>query len=117
MEDISLDKISEVLNSPDLMSNLKSIMGQLGVSSAEKPDIVVEESGLEEKKGIKEITEALNSNSIFSSITQFLSKNKAERIALLTALRPFLSDEKKGVLDGILQILKVANILLASNII
>ena len=115
MDELSVDKISEVLNSPDLMKNIQSILGQLSSENeATKSTALVPESNT---NGISNVIEALNNNGILSSVMSFLSQNKAERIALLSALRPFLSDEKKVILDSVLQILKVANVLLATNII
>lgn len=114
MEDFSIDKISELLSSPDLMKNVQSILGNLNNTQKEKPDIVVESN---ETNGLAELAAAMSSNGLLSSITSFLSQNKTERIALLSALRPFLSGEKQQILDSILQILKIANILTASNIL
>ena len=115
MEELSVEKISDVLNSPDLMQNIQSVLSQLANSSETKSDIeVVSENKAPE---LSNIMEAFNNSGLLSSVTSFLSQNKAERIALLSALRPFLSDEKKAILDSVLQLLKLANILLATNII
>ena len=115
MEENSMDKISELLNSPDLLKNVQSILGKLGTNEQEKPDIVLDENS--ENFNITDIMKTLGGNNLLSSITSFLSENKTERIALLSALRPFLSAEKQATLDSILQIPKIANILLASNIL
>lgn len=115
MDELSLDKISEVLNSPDLMKNIQSVLGQLNTSSepADSTALVTENNSM----GIGNIVEMLNNNGMLSSVMSFLSQNKTERIALLTALRPFLGDEKRAILDSVLQILKLANVLLATNIL
>lgn len=115
MEENTMDKISELLNSPDLLKNVQSILGKLGTSEQEKPDIVLDENS--ENFNITDIMKNLGGNNLLSSITSFLSENKTERIALLSALRPFLSADKQATLDSILQILKIANILLASNML
>ena len=116
MEGISGEKISELLNSPDLMNNLQSILGQFTGGGEQKADIVVpdksESSALADLSGIADL---LGGNNFISSISSFLSQNKTERIALLSALRPFLSEDKQVTLDSILKILKTANIFLAAN--
>lgn len=115
MEDVSFEKISELLSSPDLMKNVQNALSQLNLGKEiETPGTIVAE---ENSSGdITKIMETLNSSGLLSSVASFLSQNKTERIALLSALRPFLSSEKKGVLDSILQLLKVANVLLATNL-
>lgn len=113
MNDISVDKITEVLNSPDLMKNVQSILGQLTESENGSTDLIPLNST--EDNSSVQIAEVLNSNGALTAISSFLSKNKTERIALLSALRPFLSEEKQKILDSVLQILKVANIFLATN--
>lgn len=115
MDESSINKINEILNSPDLMKNVQAILGGLSSSQSDKPDIVIDENN--QKSEITDVLQALSSNGLLSSITSFLTKNKAERIALLTALRPFLSDDKKGIVDSILQVLKITNILTAANIL
>lgn len=115
MEDISMDKISELLSSPDLVENIQNALSglNLGKERSGSGAIVSEDGGSE----VSQIVETLSNSNILSSVASFLSTNKAERIALLSALRPFLSEEKRVVLDSILQILKLANVLLATNII
>ena len=116
MENISMDKISELLNSPDLMKNIQSALSQLNVGGA-KEEMSIVESVNSQQNDINQIMETLSSSGILSSVSSFLSSNKTERIALLTALRPFLNDEKKVILDSILQILKFANVVLATNLL
>lgn len=113
MEQLTTDKISEVLSSPDLMKNIQSVLGQLTQSSDVQSTALVENNS----NDLSEILQVLNNSNALSSVVSFLSHNKAERIALLSALRPFLSDEKKTILDSVLQILKVVNILLSTNIL
>ena len=115
MEELSIDKISEVLQSPDLMKGISAVLGQLGAEgeASESTAIVPEVR----ETGIEGVAEILSNSGILSSVVSFLSQNKAERIALLSALRPFLSDEKKVILDSVLQILKVASLLIATNIL
>ena len=115
MNDISVDKITEVLNSPDLMKNVQSILDQLAESEKVSTDLVPLNDSVETDSA--QITDVLSSNGALTAISSFLSKNKTERIALLSALRPFLSEDKQKLLDSKLQILKVANIFLATNLI
>ncbi len=115
MDENVMEKVTELLNSPDLLKNVQAVLGQLGGQEAQKPDIVVE--GKESFGDISDAVQALSSSGLLSSLTSFLSQNRTERLALLSALRPFLSAEKQSLLDSILQLLKIANILLAANII
>ena len=115
MEDISAEKISELLSSPDLMKNIQNALSGLNLGGTKAvSDTIVAEDG---QANVSQMIEALSNSNILSSVASFLSNNKAERIALLSALRPFLSEEKKVVLDSILQILKLANVFLATNLI
>lgn len=111
MDDISTDKLSELLNSPDLLKNVQSVIEQIGGFSSPKPDIIVDEA-----KSAPELN-SLDTSSIINSISSLLSNNKAERIALLLALKPFLSAEKQAMLDSVLYILKAANLFLGANIL
>ncbi len=108
MNDIPMDKINEILSSPDLLKNVQSVLGQL--SSRETNEILPVAASNESSNN-----NALEINGIVSSISNFLSENRTERIALLTALRPFLSDEKKNIIDGIVQILKASGLLTLTN--
>ncbi len=115
MDENVMEKITELLNSPDLLKNVQSVLGQLGGQEAAKPDIIIDSK--DNSTDISDAVQALSSSGLLSSLSSFLSQNRSERIALLSALRPFLSAEKQSLLDSILQLLKVANILLAANII
>lgn len=115
MDDLNLDSIANIIKSPELIKNIQSIFNQISPTKEETGnDIIVENDN---STDVAEIANILGNSNILSSVTSFLSQNKTERIALLLALRPFLSAEKQSVLDSILQILKVANVLLVSNIL
>ena len=115
MEEFSMDKISEILSSPDLMKNIQSALSQLNIGNKDAGSAIVPAEAPQNEIG--QLVETLSKSGVLSSLSTFLSNNKAERIALLSALRPFLSNEKKAILDGILQILKVADIILAANML
>ena len=115
MNDISVDAITDILNSPDLMKNVQKILSGLSDNKSDETNLIPVSNSSE--KSEPQLLEALEANGLLKSISSFLSQNKAERIALLTALRPFLSEEKRKILDSLLQILKVTNIFLASNTI
>ncbi|MBE6649874.1 MAG: hypothetical protein E7613_01040 [Ruminococcaceae bacterium] len=114
-DSVSVDKITELLNSPDLMKNVQSILGQLTENEKSSTELVSLNNVTSNESS--QIAEVLSSNGVLTAISSFLSKNKSERIALLSALRPFLSSEKQKILDSVLQILKVANIFLVTNAI
>ncbi len=111
MEDNINSKISEILSSPDLMSNIQSIVSSLG--NGDKEDKTNEEKNSSE--AITDIVQAVTQNGLMGSIGKFLTENQNERIAFLTALRPFLSEEKRETLDFIIQILKAVNVFLSVN--
>lgn len=112
MEDITTDKISEILNSPDLMNNIQNILSGLNLNKT--TDIV---NSKDTKEDVIDVISNISENNLLSNIGNFLAQNKNERVALLSALRPFLSDEKQETLDLIIQILKAVNIFLAANIL
>lgn len=114
MEDTLNQKISELLSSPDLLNNVKSILS--GLNKSEKTnDVIISDNNPSDE--ISEIVQTVSQNGILNSITKFLSENQNERIALLTALRPFLSSEKQETVDFIIQILKAVNIFLSVNML
>lgn len=107
------EKIYSLLNSPDLMANIQNVLSGLsGEKSTGNSLQVNNESSL----GITDVVQTLSSNNILSGLGNFLKENQSERIALLSALRPFLSSEKQETLDLIIQLLKVAGILFSANI-
>lgn len=113
MEDNINNKISEILSSPDLMNNIQSIISSLG--SGEKENNIVADENNSSNNGISEIVQAVTQNGLLGSIGKFLTENQNERIALLTALRPFISAEKRDTLDFIIQILKAVNVFMTVN--
>ena len=110
-ENIS-NKISEIISSPDMMSNIMNVLSSINTNST--TDVVPAKKDNEEST--LNLFEALTQSNILNSIGKVLGNNQNERIALLTALRPFLSSEKQETLDLVIQILKALNIFLASNI-
>ena len=107
------NKISEILSSPDLMSNIQNIISSISTKEGEKNEDAHPNKNI--NNNITEIVEAVTQNGLLSSIGSFFTQNQNERIALLTALRPFLSEEKRETLDFIVQILKAINIFLTVN--
>ncbi|MBE6700989.1 MAG: hypothetical protein E7582_03775 [Ruminococcaceae bacterium] len=111
MDDVINNKITEILNSPDLMDNVRNILGQLG-EKEKAEDIIVEET-----PSISSILDTLGDSNLLSSLGSLLGQNKNERIALLTALLPFLSKEKQDSLSLIIKVLKAISIFNAANIL
>ena len=107
------EKISALLSSPDLMANIQNVLSGLSGENSSSNSLTAKN---ESSPGITDVVQALSSNNILTGLGNFLKENQSERIALLSALRPFLSSEKQETLDLIIQLLKVAGILFATNI-
>lgn len=114
MEDNINSKLSDLLSSPDLISNLQSALSSL--SSTTKISEVLPAKSKNEIEALN-LFQNLGSSNILDVLKNILGENQNERIALLTALRPFLSSEKQETLDLIIQILKAVNIFLAANVL
>ena len=114
MEDNINSKLSDLLSSPDLISNLQSALSSL--SSTTKISEVLPAKSKNEIEALN-LFQSLGSSNILDVLKNILGENQNERIALLTALRPFLSSEKQETLDLIIQILKAVNIFLAANVL
>ena len=114
MDESTTNKITELLNSPDLMENVQSVLSQLTKNDSNTSSIVPSE-GQDLTKMLEAFSGAFNGGGIMSSLGTILSQNKNERIALLLSLKPFLSSDKQATLDMILQLLKAANLFLAAQ--
>ena len=114
MEENINEKISALLSSPDLIANIQNVLSGL---SSEKSTSNVLSVNSESSTSVTDVVQALSSNNILSGLGNFLRENQSERIALLSALRPFLSSEKQETLDLIIQLLRVAGVLFATNIV
>lgn len=108
------DKITEILNSPDLMANIQNVLSGF-TGNKEVPDVLPAKN--DSLSNISEVVQVLSQNNILSGLSGFFKENQSERIALLSALKPFLSSEKQETLDLIIQLLKVAGVLFASKIL
>ena len=107
MDENALSKITELLNSPDIMNNVQSVISQLTQSNDDSKAIIPASTDM------ASATSLLSNSSFISSIANMLSQNKSERIALLSALKPFLSSDKQSTVDTILQLLKTASLFLS----
>lgn len=106
--DIS-DQISSLLNSPDGMDKIRSVAASL-FGQAE------EESGKSAPTNLPSITPDLLKNAdsmgnIMHLITLLKSRPEDNRVSLLLALRPHLSEEKKAKVDKAVSLLKIASLL------
>lgn len=100
------DKISEILSSPE---DLKKIIGLVGSLSSAKSD------GIETEAVEKSSESATHKD---SEIEKLFRHGKNERLMLLSALKPYLTDDKKNKIDTILKMLNAAELLFsAKNII
>ena len=106
MEGALEDKITELLSSPE---DLKKIIGLVGSLSGPKG------GGIETEAIEKSSEDAPNET---SEIEKLFRHGKNERLMLLSALKPYLNDDKKDKIDTLLKILNAAEILFsAKNII
>ena len=106
MENALEDKISELLSSPE---DLKKIIGLVGSLSGNKSD-KIETDAVE-----KSSEDATGEN---SEIEKLFRHGKNERMMLLSALKPYLNDDKKDKIDTLLKMLNAAELLFsAKNII
>lgn len=115
MEENVNNKLSEILNSPDLVNNIQSILSGLSIGGETSSAVVPAKSN--DAIEALNIFQSLSQSNILGILRNILGENQNERIALLTALRPFLSSEKQETLDLIIQILKAVNIFLAANVL
>lgn len=113
MDENITSTLSDILNSPDLISNVQSILSGLKTNEATTDSLPIKPTN---DINALNLFQSLSQSSIINSISKILGENQNERIALLTALRPFLSSEKQETLDLVIQILKALNIFLAANI-
>lgn len=107
------EKLSALLSSPDLMSNVQKVLSGFSGEKTISNSSVVKNEILPD---VSDVIQVLSSNNIISGLGSFFRENQSERIALLSALRPFLSKEKQETLDFIVQLLKIAGILFATNV-
>ena len=112
MDENTTNKISEILNSPDLIDNIQSVLSGLNLSNSSSEVLPAK---AENEINVLNLFQNLSQSNILSTISKLLGENQSERIALLTALRPFLSSEKQETLDLVIQILKALNIFTAAN--
>ena len=112
MDDNTNNKIAELLNSPDLLNNIQSVLSGLNLTTSGN-EVLPAKS--ESDVNVLNLFQSLSQNNLLGSISKLLGDNQNERIALLTALRPFLSSDKQETLDLIIQILKAINVFLAAN--
>lgn len=106
MENALEEKISEILSSPE---DLKKIIGLVGSLSGTKKD-EIETEAVE-----KSSEDAPREN---SEIEKLFRHGKNERLILLSALKPYLKDDKKDKIDTLLKMLNAAELLFsAKNII
>ena len=106
MDKMLEDKISDILSSPE---DLKKIIGIVGSLSGQKNDNIETEAVEKNSEEIPRET---------SEIEKLFKHGKNERLMLLSALKPYLKDDKKEKIDTLLKMLNAAELLFsAKNII
>jgi hypothetical protein len=99
------DKISDILSSPDDLKKIMNIVGSLGLGKSDGIETEVTEKS----------SESVDDISDTSTVTRLLSQGKNERMSLLSALKPFLKDDKKEKVDTLIRLLNAAEILLTTK--
>ncbi len=106
MDNTLEDKITEILSSPE---DLKKIIGLVGSLSGNKSDGIITEA-------VEKSSEDAPRES--SEMEKLFRHGKNERLMLLSALKPYLNDDKKNKIDTLLKMLNAAELLFsAKNII
>lgn len=102
MDDIA-DKISELLNDPEGMDRIRrmaqSVLGQ------EKPQPKADSAG------ISALADGVDLTRLIPVISRLKSTEDDNRVALLNALRPHLSEERQQRLDRAVKLLKISAVL------
>ena len=103
MSDIQ-DKINKILNDPEALKQVQSLGAQLGLSGAQavkqpSPEPPKEEGG-----------DVMNALARFAPVVSGLSADD-DVSRLLSALRPFLSEEKREKLDKAQRLMKLVRII------
>ena len=101
MDDSLTEKIRSVLADPDAASKIAAIASSLSGGSSEKPPAA--EPAFSEQKSAPAGVPALS------------GIGRDPRLDLLRALRPLVSEEKRGRLDDLLQIASIASLLGSVN--
>ena len=86
------DMLKDVMADPETMSKLMSVAE--GLMKSEKPSEAVEAA-----------TETVNAEP--DAKPSFLTKGNEERIALISAIRPYLSPERRKSADNMIKMLKM----------
>jgi len=107
MEDLS-EKLNKVLSDPESMNMINSLLGSLGKKD-EKP----EEEHQKEDDSTKESLLPDGSLELMLKFAPLLSSfnEENESTRLLTALRPYLKEERKKRLDEAKKILQIIKLL------
>ena len=99
------DKISDILSSPD---DLRKIIGIVSSLSGQKDEI--------ETNALEKNSEEIPLDK--TELEKLFKHGKNERLMLLSALKPYLKDDKKEKIDTLLKMLNAAELLFsAKNII
>lgn len=112
MEDIS-QKISALLGSPDGMEKIRqaaaSILGNEGIDNTKNEKSEEPKGGFSLPQDL--LQNAHNMQGIMRIINLFQNRKEDNRVSLLLALKPHLSNERAARVDKAVSLLKVASIL------
>ncbi len=119
--DITPEKITEILSDPQKISMISSIIGSMNLQEdAAKENTIKTETAhvSDDTQNEKNETDEINDDIPVSSIVNILPKLSTsssgvynERINLLKAVRPFLSDSRKQKVDSLVKALGAASVI------
>lgn len=102
MDDLNR-KLAQILNDPESMSRVKEMAENI-LSQNEEQKVADDNSDF----GITDSAELMN---IMSIVSKLNSKNDDTRTALLSALKPHLSEPKREKVDTAIKILRLLDLL------
>lgn len=122
MSEISSEKIRALLNDPKNIELIAGIAGSMGAAKGETVQKtqapVLPEKEMSAVETVKnEITESRNTETMaggFGDLGGILSSSSFSsdpRIALLSAIKPYINEHKKERVDGLVKAIQVAGIL------
>ncbi len=110
------DKLKTVLSDPESMAKITEIAKNFAAKNAapslEKAPSQEEEKG--EEKAFDPMGEILHSPVIAEAL-RVLGNGSRERVALLSAMRPFVKEEKKEKLDKIIGTMKTLDLITSAQ--
>lgn len=109
MDDAFSEKLNAILSNPEAMKTIAALAGQMaGPGAPEGAAFSDEKAARTEKAGPEKdpFSDLLQSDLYAGAARLFSGKEAAARIALLAALKPYLEENRRDKLDGILRVMR-----------